>query len=134
MVDFANSDHSEYYPLYATEHEHCPYNCFFLNIVGNKLPHALCQDVSHLLSGSCQLFISSSSHCSVFALSDSSDSALQQKCEHSHDEFCDQCESLHFTLNNISTPVDGALFTAEEQKDEALFLLRLPSSHGSAIY
>lgn len=46
-----------------------------------------------------QVHVSSSSriasHCSVFALSDSSDSALRQKCEHDHDEFCDQCESLH---------------------------------------
>ena len=62
------------------------------------------------------------SHCSVFALSDSSDSALRQKCEHNHDELCDQCESLHSTLKDISTVVDRASFTTEEEKDEALFL------------
>lgn len=71
------------------------------------------------------------SHCSVFALSDSSDSALWQKCEHNHDKLCDQCESFHSTVNDISTVVDvndistvvdGALFTTEEEKDQALFL------------
>ena len=60
-MDFANSDHSDYYFLYSTEHAHCPYDYFSLNIVGNKLPHPLCelQDVSYLLPGSRELFISS---------------------------------------------------------------------------
>ena len=86
--------------------------------------HALCQAVFPIFP---QVHVSSSfpvaSHCSVFALSDSEDSDLRQQCKHNHDELCDQCESLHSTLNDISTAVDEASFTTEEDKDEALFLV-----------
>ena len=63
------------------------------------------------------------SHCSVFALRDTEDSDLRQQCKHNHDKLYDQCESLHSTLNDISTAVDEASFTTEEDKDEALFLV-----------
>ena len=86
--------------------------------------HALCQAVFPIFT---QVHVSSSSpvasHCSVFALSDTEDSDLRQQCKHNHDELCDQCESLHSTLNDISTAVDEASFTTEEDKDEALFLV-----------
>ena len=62
------------------------------------------------------------SHCSVFALSDSSNSDLRQQCEHDHDELCDQCESLHLTLHDIYAAVEEASFSTQEDKDEALFL------------
>ena len=47
------------------------------------------------------------SHCGVFALSDSIDLRLKQQCNHSHDELCKQCESLHTTLHNISAERRG---------------------------
>ena len=72
-----------------------------------------------------QVHISSSSpdasYCSVFALSDTEDSDLRQQFQHNHDKLCNQCESLHSTLNNVFTAVDEASFTTED-KDEALFL------------
>ena len=33
------------------------------------------------------------SHCSVFALSDSTNPDLQQQCSHKHEGCCEQCES-----------------------------------------
>ena len=60
-------------------------------------------------------------YCSVFALSDTEDSDLRQQFQHNHDKLCNQCESLHSTLNNVFTAVDEASFTTED-KDEALFL------------
>ena len=86
--------------------------------------HALCQAVFPIFT---QVHVSSSSpvasHCSVFALSDTEDSDLRQQCKHNHEKLYDQCESLHSTLNDISTAVDEASFTTEEDKDEALFLV-----------
>ena len=62
------------------------------------------------------------SHCSVFALSDSTDLRLKQQCDHSHDELCEQYESLHSTLHNISAAIERASFATEDDKDEALYL------------
>ena len=54
-------------------------------------------------------------------LSSTEDSDLRQQFQHNHDKLCNQCESLHSTLNNVFTAVDEASFTTED-KDEALFL------------
>ena len=62
------------------------------------------------------------SHCSVFALSDTTDPDLQQQCDHSHDEVCEQCESLHSTLHSIIEAVKGAPFATEDDRDEAEYL------------
>ena len=62
------------------------------------------------------------SHCSVFALSDTTDPDLQQQCEHSHDEICEQCESLHSTLHSIIEAVKEASFATEDDRDEAEYL------------
>ena len=62
------------------------------------------------------------SHCSIFALSDSTDLRLKQQCDHSHDELCEQCESLHSTLHKISAAIEDASFSTEDDKDEALYL------------
>ena len=62
------------------------------------------------------------SHCSTFALSDSTDPALQQQCDHSHDELCEQCESLQATLQNISAAVEEASFVTDDDRDEAVYL------------
>lgn len=62
------------------------------------------------------------SHCSVFALSDTTDPDLQQQCNHSHDEICEQCESLHSTLHSIIEAVKEASFVTEDDRDEAEYL------------
>ncbi|CAH3032808.1 unnamed protein product [Porites lobata] len=63
------------------------------------------------------------SHCSVFALSDSTIPDLQQQCSHKHEECCEQCEILHSTLQNISSAVERASFATQDDKEEALFLV-----------
>ncbi|XP_068728060.1 uncharacterized protein [Montipora capricornis] len=63
------------------------------------------------------------SHCSVFALSDSTSPDLQQQCSHKHEECCEQCEILHSTLQNISSAVERASFATQDDKEEALFLV-----------
>lgn len=62
------------------------------------------------------------SHCSVFALSDSTDPDLQQQCDHNHNEVCEQCENLQSTLNQILQAVKEASFPSEDDKDEASYL------------
>lgn len=59
------------------------------------------------------------SHCSVFGLSDSTNSDLRRKCDHSHDDVCEQCESLNSTLQTISEAVKEASFATEDDRDEA---------------
>lgn len=61
-------------------------------------------------------------HCSVYALSDSSESAFKQQCDHKHDQLCDQCEALHATLQNIGEAVQDTIFHNEDERDEILFL------------
>ena len=51
------------------------------------------------------------SHCSTFALSDSTDR-----------ELCEQCESLQATLQNISAAVEEASFVTDDDRDEAVYL------------
>ena len=62
------------------------------------------------------------SHCSVFALSDSTDADLQQRCDHDHNEVCERCESLQSTLDQILRAVEEASFPTEDDKDEASYL------------
>ena len=62
------------------------------------------------------------SHCSVFTLSDTTDPDLQQQCDHSHDEVCEQCENLYSTLHSITEAVKGASFATEDDRDEAEYL------------
>ena len=49
-------------------------------------------------------------HCSVFALSDSTNPDLRQQCDHKHEEVCEQCENLNSTLAAISEAVARAPF------------------------
>jgi len=58
----------------------------------------------------------------VYALSDSSESALKQQCDHKHDQLCDQREALHATLQNIGEAVQDTTFHNEDERDEILFL------------
>lgn len=61
-------------------------------------------------------------HCSVYALSDVSESSFRQHCEHKHEELCDQCHALDVAIYEIGTAAQNAVFPDEEQRDEALFL------------
>ena len=61
-------------------------------------------------------------HCSVHALSNSSEFAFKQWCNHKHDELCDQCEALHGALQNIGKASQDTVFHNEDERDEILFL------------
>ena len=61
-------------------------------------------------------------HCSVYALSDSSEFAFKQRCNHKHDELCDQCEALRAALQNIGEAVQDTVFQNKDERDEILFL------------
>ena len=63
-------------------------------------------------------------HCSVHALHDSSEFAFKQRCNHKHDELCNQCEALHAALHNIGEAVQGTVFHNEDDRDEILFLYK----------
>ena len=60
-------------------------------------------------------------HCSVYALSDGASPDLQQSCDHSHDNSCDQCQSLDLTLQSISSAAHGTSFASEDDRDEMLY-------------
>ncbi|XP_020608740.1 uncharacterized protein LOC110047346 [Orbicella faveolata] len=62
------------------------------------------------------------SHCSVFALSDTTNPDLQQQCDHSHDQMREQSESLHSTLHSITEAVKEASFVTEDDRNEAGYL------------
>ena len=62
------------------------------------------------------------SHYSVFALSDNTGPDLQQKCDHSHDELCENCENLHMALQNTSSAIEELSFATEDDRDEAMYL------------
>ena len=75
-----------------------------------------------------QVHISNSSqvadHCSVFALSDSSDADYRQHCDHSHEETCDMCFGLDATLTEIEHAVNEAIFPTAADKDEAIYQMK----------
>jgi len=64
------------------------------------------------------------SHCSVFALSDSTNPDLRQQCDHQHYELCEQCESLSSAIESISTAVEQVTFTTNDDRDEAVYLAK----------
>ena len=61
-------------------------------------------------------------HCSVYALSDVSESPFRQHCEHNHEELCDQCHALDAVIYEIGKAAQNAIFPDNEQRDEVLFL------------
>ena len=60
--------------------------------------------------------------CSVYALSDSSEFAFKQRCNHKPDKLCDQCEALRAVLQNIGEAVQDTVFQNKDERDEILFL------------
>lgn len=61
-------------------------------------------------------------HCSVYALSDPSESAFKQRCGHKHNELCDQCQALNGSLQEVGEAAQDAEFRNEDERDEILFL------------
>ena len=61
-------------------------------------------------------------HCSVYALSDPSDSAFKQQCDHEHDELCDQCQALNDALQEVGEAAQITKFHNEDERDEIQFL------------
>ena len=61
-------------------------------------------------------------HCSIFALSDSTDTDFKQQCNHNHDERCDQCDTLTATLSSIEKELVEASYPSDEDRDETLYL------------
>ena len=53
-------------------------------------------------------------HCSVFALSDSSDPDLRQLCNHDHSERCVQCDAISATLGDIEKLLSEATYPNDE--------------------
>ena len=63
-------------------------------------------------------------HCSVHALSDSSDKDYCQECDHQHDERYSQCDVLDNELVHIENLVHSAKFHNKEDNGEASYLWR----------
>ncbi|KAL9954429.1 hypothetical protein ACROYT_G041966 [Oculina patagonica] len=61
-------------------------------------------------------------HCSVYALSDPTENAFKQRCDHNHDELCDQCQALNSALQEVGEAVENTKFHNEDERDEILFL------------
>ena len=55
-------------------------------------------------------------HCSVYTLSDPSDSALKQQCDHEHNKLCDQCEALNDALQEVGEAVQITKFHNEDER------------------
>ena len=53
-------------------------------------------------------------HCSVFALSDSSDPDFRQQCNHDHNERCLQCDAISATLADIEKLLSEASYPNDE--------------------
>ena len=58
-------------------------------------------------------------HCLSFALSDSKDKSLTQKCDHPHNQFCQSCEKLKSTLSEVKSLVNTTVIA--EDKDDLLY-------------
>ena len=61
-------------------------------------------------------------HCSVYALSNPSESAFKQRCDHKHNELRDQCQALNGSLEEVGEAAQDAEFRNEDERDEILFL------------
>ena len=63
-------------------------------------------------------------HCVTFALSDSSEADHHQQCDHEHRDNCDRCQALLENLTEIERVVYETKFSSEDEKDEAVFLVK----------
>jgi hypothetical protein len=58
----------------------------------------------------------------MYALSDKSEKQFRYKCNHGHNEKCEQCLTLEVALKNIEEAVDECSFQSVEDQDETLYL------------
>lgn len=72
-----------------------------------------------------QVHVSESSdvpnHCHVYALRDPSDRDYQSQCSHEHKTYCDKCDDLTRTIDDITAPIEA--LAADEVKEELRFVL-----------
>ena len=62
-------------------------------------------------------------HCSVYALSDPSESAFKQRCDHEHNELCDQCQALNCPLQEVGEAAQDAEFRNEDEREKFSFCM-----------
>ena len=58
----------------------------------------------------------------MYALSDPTKNCFTQRCDHQHNQQCDQCEALEAVLKDIGSAVQDTRFSDDEERDDALYL------------
>ena len=58
----------------------------------------------------------------MYALSDPTENCFTQRCDHHHNQQCNQCEALEAVLNDIGSAVQDTRFSDDEERDDALYL------------
>ena len=58
----------------------------------------------------------------MYALSDPTENCFTQRCDHQHNQQCDQCEALEAVLKDIGSAVQDTRFSDDEERDDALYL------------
>ena len=62
-------------------------------------------------------------HCIVYSLNDASDKDYQKKCNHIHNDSCDQCEALQETILDIESHISRCQFIGADQ-DEVSYVCK----------
>ena len=72
-----------------------------------------------------QVHVSESSdvtdHCRIYALNDPTDRDYQSKCSHEHRTYCDKCDDLTKTLDDITAAIEA--LAADGVKEELRFVV-----------
>ena len=58
----------------------------------------------------------------MYALSDPTENCFTQRCDHQHNQQCDQCEALEAVLRDIGSAVQDTRFSDDKERDDALCL------------
>lgn len=62
-------------------------------------------------------------HCIVYSLSENAQaSSFKSSCDHTHDEDCERCSSLHATLDEIIEKVKQTKYPSVDDHDEAQYI------------
>ena len=73
-------------------------------------------------------------HCRNFALSDPTDESFQEKCSHEHSLFCDRCEDLKATLNDVLEKIQTHSSNMYSDDHKGDFLYDLNKSKGDIFH
>ena len=57
----------------------------------------------------------------MYALSDPTENCFTQRCDHQHNQQCDQCEALEAVLRDIGSAVQDTRFSDDKERDDALY-------------